>query len=91
MTDLRENHCHHMTPRTKGPRLSIDPGLARKLGHEIRRNEFDDLSKDRNVGAARLFGFFLFHPLPCGRLKSGNRAVSLAYQPSPVGRLWMQN
>ncbi len=62
MADLRVNHRDHVTPRREGPRLGIDPGLTRQFRREIGRNEFDDLPQDRKVGAARLFGFFLFHP-----------------------------
>ena len=62
MSQLGENQCHDMTPRTEGSHLLVDAGFPRQLRDQMVRNVVENLPEQRIV--ARCWcagGFFIFH------------------------------
>ncbi len=77
LADLGVYHRHHMAPAAEGPFLQVDAGLARKLSHQMRRNELAELPQHCIVTAVRLYRAFIVHPLLDSRSKRGNRTIFL--------------
>ena len=59
MRELRVEHGHHMTPRSKGP--GFNSYFSGQLTDQVGRNKIAELTKDGKVGAGWFVCFFIFH------------------------------
>ena len=61
MRQLGIQQTDHMTPGTEGAGFFFNPGFARQLRNQVRRNPLAELTQNRDFRTAWLT-FLFFHP-----------------------------
>jgi len=90
MSQLGIEQTDDMTPRTKRPRLGVDPGVTGQLRHQMVGNQIAELPQECETTARWLGIGFVLHGLPCGR-SSRLKPTSFSPQnPKPIHPVGLQ-